>query len=347
MLYLTSSRARKPEFKQGGATMARKASGAEAGEAGRRHRLPLPKVMTVAELHERFGTDENCLEHLRKVRWGEGLERFACPACGHVKGWWLGKRKLVECGACHHQTSVTAGTIFHRLRSPLHKWFWAIYQISQDKKDIAALELAKQIRVGYQTAWTMLHKLRTAMRSRDQRYVLQGLVEVDECYVGGQADDGTTGRGASNKTAVAVAVELRADGRPGRVAMQSMERPDTHSLRKFAESKIEKGATLKTDGWGAYASVAKSGYQHKAIVTGSGKQAVQKFPWVHTFISNMKRMLLGTYHSVSPKHLDRYLAEFDYRGNRRWQEASLFERLILAAVGAKPITCRQLITGAS
>lgn len=314
------------------------------GDGGR---LPLPKVMTVAEVHERFGTQEACLEHLRQVRWGEGLERFTCPSCGHSRGWWLAKRQLVECGRCHHQASVTAGTIFHRIRTPLWKWFWAMYSISQDKKGIAALELAKQVRVCYQTAWTMLQKLRAAMRRRDQRYVLQGLVEVDECYVGGEADDGTTGRGASGKTPVAVAVELRDGGKPGHVAMQTVPRVDAHSLRKFAQSKIEKGATLKTDGWGAYVSVAKAGYKHKAIVTGSGKKAVQKFPWIHTFIGNLKRMILGTYHSVSPKHLDRYLAEFDYRGNRRWQEENLFDRLMVAAVDAKPITCRQLVTGDS
>ncbi|GIK17645.1 MAG: hypothetical protein BroJett003_26090 [Planctomycetota bacterium] len=94
-------------------------------------------------------------------------------------------------------------------------------------------------------------------------------------------------------------------------------------------------------------AVAKVGYKHKAIVTGSGKKAVQKFPWVHTFIGNMKRMTLGTYHSVSPQPLDRYLAEFHYRGNRRWLEENLFDRLIAVGVGAKPITCRQLVTGGS
>jgi len=315
-------------------------------------RFPLPKVMTVREFHERFGSHEACVAHLRSVRWGQKLERFVCPGrqyngepCGHTKGWWLAKRQLVECCQCHHQTSVTAGTIFHRHRSPLWMWFWAIYQLAQDKKGIAALELAKQVGVCYATAWLMLHKLRAAMRQRDDRYVLQGLVEVDECYVGGESRDGTTGRGASHKTPVAVAVELREDGRPGHVAMQCVRNVDAQSLRKFAESKIEKGATLKTDGWGAYASVAKAGYKHKAIVTGSGKKAVEKFPWMHTFISNMKRMILGTYHAVAPKHLDRYLAEFAYRGNRRWLEADLFERLIVAAVGANPCTCKQLVTG--
>ena len=144
------------------------------------HKRPLPGVLTVAEFHARFGSSDDCRTHFHRLRWGAKLERFVCPVCGHGQGWWLAKRRLVECQACHHQTSATAGTVFHRLRSPLWKWFWAAYQLAQDKKGIAALELAKQIGVCYQTAWTMLHKLRQAMRDRNQRYVLEGLVEVDE-----------------------------------------------------------------------------------------------------------------------------------------------------------------------
>jgi len=309
-------------------------------------KVPIPAVMDVAEFMRKFGGQQACLEHLRKVRWGEQLERFICPGCGHAKGWWLAKRSLVECCACHRQTSVTAGTVFHRLRSPLWKWFWAMYQIAQDKKGIAAIELAKQVSVSYGTAWLMLHKLRRAMRRRDERYVLRGVVEVDEAYVGGKSE-GTRGRGAEKKTVVAVALELRADGKPGYVSMRSIARADGHSLRKFAEGKIAKGSTLKTDGWGAYRLVAKAGYEHEATVSGSGKAAVQKFPWLHTFIANLKRMLLGTYHSVSPKHLDGYLAEFDYRANRRWLEPKLFDRLVEAAVGAKAVTYRELVTGGS
>ena len=92
--------------------------------------------------------------------------------------------------------------------------------------------------------------------------------------------------------------------------------------------------------------MAKAGYAHEAIVTGGGQKAVETFPWVHTFIGNLKRMILGTYHSVSPKHLNRYWAAFTYRANRRWMEANLFDRLVLAAVDAKPLTCKELITGA-
>ncbi len=308
------------------------------------HKTPIPKVMNVATFHERFGADEACLEHLTQLRWGVDLERFTCPDCGHGRGWWLDHRKLVECTSCHKQTSVTAGTVFHRIRTPLWKWFWAIYQMAQDKKGIAALELAKQIGVCYTTAWLILHKLRRAMRDRTQRYTLQGLVEVDETYVGGRAT-GTPGRGAEKKTPVAVAVELDDEQKPRRIAMGTLEKVDGHSLKRFTAGAIEKGSKLRTDGWGSYRSVAKAGYEHEAIITGGGKEAVQTFPWLHTFIGNMKRMILGTYHSVAPKHLDDYLAEFVYRANRRWMEANLFDRLLVAAVTGKPICYRELVTG--
>ncbi len=310
------------------------------------HKTPIPKVMDVASFLGRFGSDEACREYLKQVRWGSNLDQFTCPDCAHAKGWWLQKRQLVECCRCHKQTSVTAGTVLHRVRTPLWKWFWAIYQLAQDKKGIAALELAKQIGVCYGTAWLILHKLRRAMRDRTERYVLRGLVEVDETYVGGQAT-GPRGRGAEKKTPVAVAVELDDMQKPRRIAMGVLSKVDGHSLKRFAVKAIEKGSKLRTDGWGSYRSVAKAGYEHEVIVTGGGKEAVQTFPWMHTFIGNMKRMILGTYHRVSPKHLNDYLAEFTYRANRRWLEATLFDRLVVAALTAKPMNYRQLVTGAS
>jgi hypothetical protein len=102
----------------------------------------IPVVLTVDEFFQRFGTQEACLTHIKTIRWGPRLERFACPACSHAKGWWLPGRALVECRECHHQVSITAGTVFHGIRTPLWKWFWAAYQLAQDKKGIAALELA-------------------------------------------------------------------------------------------------------------------------------------------------------------------------------------------------------------
>ena len=145
--------------------------------------------------------------------------------------------------------------------------------------------------------------------------------------------------------AAAIAVELT-NGKPGRVALGTLARADGHSLRRFVTATVRHGSTLRTDGWGSYRRVAKAGYRHKAVVTGGGKEAVAKFPWLHTFIGNLKRMILGTYHHASPQHLDNYLAEFAYRANHRWQEANLFDRLIETALLDKCMTYRQLVTGA-
>jgi len=137
------------------------------------------------------------------------------PDCGHPRGWWPADRRLVEGGECHQQTSVTAGTVFHGARVPLWKWFWAIYQPAQDKKDVAALTPAKQIGVCYGTARRMLLKLRRAMRRGNERYVLQGLVEVDETYVGGE--------------------EPGRPGRPGRDSeIPSDRKPILHMMRSLA-----------------------------------------------------------------------------------------------------------------
>ena len=172
------------------------------------------------------------------------------------------------------------------------------------------------------------------------------LVEVDEAYVGGR-EPGRPGRGVEKKTPVAVAVELDKCNRPRRIAMHSLPRVDARSLTSFTIQHVTKGSCLCTDGWGRYRSVPKAGYDHKPVTTGGGQRAVQEFPWLHTFIGNMKRMLLGTYHSVSPKHLDKYLAAFTYRANRRWMGAKLFDRLVIAALDAKPLAFKELTAGAS
>ena len=304
-----------------------------------------PHVLDVASFMDRYGHHDDCVRHLKKIRWGSSLEEFVCSSCGHQQGWWLPTRRLVECRDCHHQTSPTAGTIFHGARVPLWKWFWAMYCEAQDKKGIAAMELSKQINVCYQTAWAMLHKIRDAMRQRCERYVLQGLVEIDETYVGGR-EPGKPGRGVEKKIPVGVAIELDHDKKPRRIAMAGLQRADAKSLRGFTLKHVAGKSHLRTDGWGAYRSLAKEGYEHEAVVTNGGKNAVEKFPWLHTFIGNMKRMMLGTYHSVSPQHLDRYLAAFVYRANRRWIEGDLFDRLVVAAIAAKPLTLKDLTAGA-
>ena len=311
-----------------------------------RPKHPMPKIPDVASFMRQFSDDDACTAHLRDKRWGPNLERFMCPDCGHDYGWWLPTRGLVECRMCHHQTSPTAGTVFHGARVPLWKWFWGYVPggAQQERHCGHGLGQADSGLLS-DSVGDVAEVARGPCVQRCQRYVLQGLVEIDETYVGGR-EPGRPGRGVEKKVPVAVAVELDEDKRPRRIALESVARVDARSLKAFTQANVKKGSCLRTDGWGSYRSVAKAGYEHEAIVTGGGDQAVTVFPWIHTFIGNMKRMILGTYHSVSAKHLNRYLAAFVYRANRRWMEANLFDRLVIAALEGKPLTFGQLTTGA-
>jgi hypothetical protein len=155
------------------------------------------------DFQRRFPADADCRAYLEKLRWPDG---FRCPACGHDRGWASGREGLWECTLCHHQTTVTAGTLFDGTRKPLRLWFLAMWFIVSEKNGISALGLQRQLGFQrYETVWTWLHKLRRAM-VRPGRDRLSGRVEVDETYVGGEAP-GAPGRGAENKQIVAIAAE--------------------------------------------------------------------------------------------------------------------------------------------
>ena len=214
------------------------------------------------------------------------------------------------------------------------------------------MQLSKEIGVSYPTAWLMQHKIRKAMEDRDQGYRLRGLVEVDEGYVGGEEHgEARKGRGARSKAVVAVAVEHAAEGQPGRppvpgfAALAVLPNAGSKSLTGFLNAKIERGSHVRTDGWNGYWHVEQNGFGHTAIELAHQDQPAHKlFPWVHITLSNLKRFLLGTHHQVKGKHLKRYVAEFNYRLNRRTMEPDLLQRLLRAAITTNTITYKQLIT---
>ncbi len=149
-------------------------------------------MLTVGEFRAQFGEESQCAEQLTRQRWPEG---FRCPRCAGTTRGYIAARRVHECKQCAYQCSVTAGTIFHKTRTPLTSWFWAIYRMSHDKKGISAVQLMKEIGVSYVTAWTMQHKIRKAMEDRDRRYKLHGIIEIDEGYVGGaESGEGRQGR---------------------------------------------------------------------------------------------------------------------------------------------------------
>lgn len=308
-----------------------------------RHRS---RMLTVQQFRSLYGEEEQCWAQLSRQRWPEG---FRCPRCSGPSRGYMVARRVHECMVCGYQSSVTAGTIFHKTHTPLSSWFWAIYRMSQDKKGISAVQLSKEIGVSYPTAWLMQHKIRKAMADRNQFYTLGGLVEVDEGYVGGgEPGPGRKGRGV-DKAVVAVAVEHIAPGESGRppvpgfAALAVLPNAASRSLDSFLKSRIAAGSHVLTDGWHGYWHVKENGFQHTAIaLTQQGQPAHKLFPWVHITLANLKRFLLGTHHQVENKHLPRYVAEFNYRLNRRTMEQDLLTRLLRASLATSTITYKQL-----
>jgi len=292
------------------------------------------------DFESRFCTEDACLDCLVQLRWPDG---FVCPSCEGRKAWRT-ERLLFHCANCGRQSSVTAGTVFQGTRKPLRVWFRAMWWVTSQKNGASAKGLQQNLGLAsYQTAWAWLHKLRRAM-VRPGRDRLSGLVEVDETYVGGREE--APGRGAENKTLVAIAIEKK--GRQlGRIRMAVVADGTRDQLCGFIQTCVEPGGTIRTDGWQGYRDIKNRGYIHDRILQqGNAQKPSELLPGVHRIAALLKRWLLGTHQgAVSATHLPYYLDEFTFRFNRRKSKArgKLFYRLVEQAVAIEPTPYKNLV----
>jgi len=253
------------------------------------------------------------------------------------------KAVLFECARCHYKASVTAGTIFERTRSPLTKWFRAIWLVTSQKNGASALNLKQVLGLGsYETAWAWLHKLRRAM-VRPGRDRLSGVIEVDETYVGGEKP-GKRGRGAEGKTLVVIAAQE--DGnRIGRIRLRRVLDASGASLEEAVQQAVEPGSVVRTDGWGGYNRLSSLGYVHD-VVRRQSVVGENLLPLCHRIAGLLKRWLMGTHQgAISHEHLDYYLDEYTFRFNRRRSHyrGKLFYRLLQHAVSTDPIPYKEMV----
>lgn len=281
---------------------------------------------------ERFQDPLAAAAYLESIRWPDGP---VCPHCGEGerKPYKLKSktRSLWKCAACRKQYTVTVGTIFEGSHIPLNKWLLAFNLLCSSKKGMSAHQLHRMLGVTYKSAWFMAHRIRYAMEQPAFTTLLSGTVEADETYIGGKTrrsnkapsppnDPHTplpakknTGRGAENKTAVLSLVERGGQVRSFRVASVTAE-----NLGRHIRQHVDRDAHLRTDAFKSYTKVGREYASHETVnhldeyVRGD----------VHTntaenYFSILKRGINGVYHHVSPAHLPRYLAEFDFRYNNR------------------------------
>ncbi len=279
--------------------------------------------MNLIDVTAEFNTDDKCLDYLEKMRWPNGV---CCIACGSVKVSRIiretkskNKRKrLYQCleKECKHQFSPTAGTIFHDSHLPLKKWFAAIALICEAKKGLSACQMQRHLKVNYRTAWHLCHRIREAMK--EPAGLLSGTVEVDETYVGGRFDKRRKASGPKDKITVVGLIE-----RNGKVQALKVPTPSAQVLVGVVKDRVAPDALVMTDQLRGYTHIP----QKHAVINHIKQQYVNGSIHTNTienFWSLLKRGIIGSYHKVSIKHIDRYLAEFTYRFNRRDEQEQLF-----------------------
>lgn len=304
-----------------------------------RNQIQFQPGLSLPGFLQMYGTIDQCRTALFKLRWPEG---FSCPECGHRGACRLG-RQLYQCNHCHHQASLTARTIFDSTKLPLTTWFLAIYLLTQRKNSLAALQLSRELGVSYNTAWTLKHKIMQVMFEREQNQVLSGRIEVDDAYLGGERP-GKRGRGAEHKVPFIAAVQTSAEGYPQYLQLRRVRAFTSKEIARYAQRSVAPASTVFSDGLACFKAFDTRDCQHIASVTGGGRASVQhpSFKWVNTLLGNVKNSLTGTFHAFHLKHAPRYLAEFEYRFNRRFDLGSMIERFSYAAMRTPPMPYRLL-----
>lgn len=308
------------------------------------NRVQFQKGLSLEDFLQKYGNAIQCEDALAAARWPDG---FRCSRCaGRRVSMTHHGRRLWECLGCGYQCSAIAGTVMAATKLPLRKWFLAMYLMTQSKNAISSLEMKRQLGVTYKTAWTMKHKLLEVMVQREAPRRLTGRVEIDDAYLGGERTGGKPGRGSENKIPFVAAIETNPQGRPLFIRLDLVKSFKERDIQAWAKTALAAQANVVSDGlWGFQGVIAQAGVRHRAYVTGHGKQAAQhpQFHWVNTLLGNLKTALAGTYHAFGfAKYATRYLAEFQYRFNRRFDLASMLPRLLQAVVVTKPQPIRKL-----
>ncbi len=275
-------------------------------------------LSNILDVVKQFPTDESCHLHFQEMRWGGSP---VCVHCGKSrKIYQMKDKRILKCADCRRQFTARIGTIFEDSALPLQKWFMAIWLLMAHKKGVSSVQLGKDIGVTQKTAWFMLHRIRYAMRTKNfSNKPLKGTVEVDETFVGGKQREKGIEHRMDNKTIVFGMVE-----RGGRVMAEVVTSANGRKLKGIIRKNVTTGSNLMSDEWRAYRGLGKE-YDHETV-NHSKYEYVRGDVHTNTiegFWSLLKRGIIGIYHQVSRKHLDKYVDEFEYRYNTKEMKDSV------------------------
>ena len=286
--------------------------------------------LSIFEFQKRFPNEKSCRNYLSQLKWENG---FSCKKCNN-KTYRMGqKRDERKCNKCDHLESPTSGTLFHKVKFPILKAFYIIYYISTSKKGIASTELSRRLELGQKTCWRFKRKVMKAMESSG-KHPLNGFIEIDETFVGGQ-EKFKKGRSKGKKKQVVIIIETKGKGIT-RAYGKVINNAGTKELRPFIEKHVCEDAKIKTDKWRGYSPLKTKFKNLKQVASDSGRN----FPMMHRFIMNFKSWLRGIHHSVSS--LQDYINEYTYRFNRHYMQKNIFDNLLLRMIKHEPVQYKNL-----
>ena len=311
--------------------------------------------MNLFEFSEKFSDEKTCRMHLKEQREKAGI---VCKNCGGEKHYWLKTIEKWQCTKCKSRTNIKAGTIMENSNIPVKVWFMCMHLMTATKKSFSALEMQRQLGLKrYEPVWYMMSKIRQAMGKRDSKYKLDGCVELDNAQFRivdlpnkdrlGNSEAKPKlkrGKGSQRTKDVLVIVEskpIQSDIHEpqykkkrsmGFIKMIIMDGGvNSEAINYEVKKNVTNKSSIISDKHTAYTDLKDVVKTHTAIKV-EPKEAGKTFPWVHTSISNAKRQLLGTHHSINTKYLQNYLNEFCYKLNRRNFNTDRFDRLMIAGV---------------
>lgn len=303
------------------------------------NQVQFQKGMSLAQFMRQYGTEAKCYRALYKARWPEG---FRCPSCGGRPRSRFRRegRVYYQCRSCRHQTTLLSGTPLAATKLPLTTWLLALYLLASAKTNLSALELMRHLGVNYKSAWRIKHKAMQVMAIEEAPRRLDGFVQLDDAYLGGERNGGKTGRGAPGKQPFVVAVETDATlEHPRYAVLEPVRTFDNESLIDWCTRRLAPEAEVYSDGLACFARCIDTGNAHTVLVTEGGRAAceVRGARWVNVVLGNAKRAISGCYHAIKQaKYARRYLAEVQYRFNRRFRLATVLPRLLHAMMRCKP-----------
>ena len=299
---------------------------------------------SLLEASRMFSNPDTAHEYFRHMRWPDGV--VPCPDCGCKECYYLATQKRWKCKECRRQFSVKVGTIFEKSPLGLDKWLLALWLITNAKNGISSCEVARSLEVTQKTAWFMLHRIRYAMQTGSLE--LKDHVEVDETYIGGKARNmhvskrkekikGTGGAG-SGKAVVVGMLE-----RGGDVRTMHIQKPNKKTLQGIVKGAVVKGSSLYSDAHRAYIGL-DSHYAHMVVdhAVSYVEDGVVHTNGLENYWSLLKRTIRGTYVSVEPFHLHRYLDEQSFRYNNRKDSDGERFALVGSQVSGKRLTYKRL-----